>query len=149
MLEKLPDDIPPQIAGYISHDLQAVNPQCYRAARCVQAAWRGWVTRFQKWHCDSCAYKLFMGIKRVKYSTLDLSARAPTRVYVRVTFAALPHRIVRRYMPGGLPRRCYTCDLHALDGRSVAPYHRLCMLGDACSTCQARRVARYRLGVNI
>jgi len=149
MLEKLPDDIPPQIARYISRDIQACDPKCYRAARCVQAAWRGWVTRFQKWHCDSCAYKMFMGIKRVKYCTLDLSAQAQTRVYARVTFAALPDRIVRRYMRGGLPRRCATCNLDALRRRrGVAPYHRLCF-DDACSTCQARRVARYRLGVNI
>ena len=100
MLEELPEDIKALTASYLANVLQACDPRCYRAARCLQAAWRGWAARFQEWHCDSCTHKMFMGIKRVKYSG---------RVYARVTFAALPHWMVRRYMPGGLPRHCCTC----------------------------------------
>ena len=54
MLQVLPREIRSQIGGYIANDLQAVDPRCYRACRSVQAAWRGWAIRFQRWRCNFC-----------------------------------------------------------------------------------------------
>ena len=63
MLEELPRDILGHVAAFMSDDLQACDPRCYRAARCVQAAWRGWVTRFRRWRCNFCGERVFLGVK--------------------------------------------------------------------------------------
>ena len=61
MLRKLPRDIRIHIAAFMPADLQACDPRCYRASRTVQAAWRGWITRFQRWRCNSCGERVFLG----------------------------------------------------------------------------------------
>ena len=41
----LPREITDHMAGFIVHELQATDPQCYRAARSIQAAWRARLAR--------------------------------------------------------------------------------------------------------
>ena len=95
-----PQEIRSQIASYIADDLQAGDPRCYRAARSMQAAWRGWVTRFQRWRCNRCGERKFLGIK--------FWHEHSGRVYARAAFAVLPDRIVRLYMRR-IPLDCSTC----------------------------------------
>ena len=99
MLEELPREIRSQIGGYIANDLQAVDPRCYRAARSMQALWRGWATRFQRWRCNFCEKRVFLGVTMTRYSG---------RVYARVSFAVLPLWIARKYM-GRIPLSCASC----------------------------------------
>ena len=51
---QFPQEIRTQIAAYMADDLQAVDPQCYRACRTVQAAYRGW--RSRRWPCAACGH---------------------------------------------------------------------------------------------
>ena len=59
MLQWLPREIRSQIAGYMSDDLQAVDPRCYRGARTLQAAWRGRLTRLtlHAYYCSDCLWQ--------------------------------------------------------------------------------------------
>jgi len=97
MFERLPKHIHTLITRYIPHEVQAADPRCYRASRRLQSAWRGWVIRYQKWRCKVCGKREFLGITG--------------RLVCRITFAALPERTVRAYMPGGSPFACYACML--------------------------------------
>ena len=101
MSEKLPGDVQSQIASFMSDDLQACDPRCHRASRTVQAAWRGWVTRFQRSRCTRCGERVFLGI--------TLTECQSGRVYARITFAALPDHFTRRYMAQRMPFTCDTC----------------------------------------
>ena len=121
MLEELPEDIHIQITKYISHEVLACDPRCYRASRRLQSAWRGWVIRCQKWRCKICGKREFLGITG--------------RLLCRVTFAALPERTVRAYMPGGSPFACYACMLQS-DCYHIDEEH--------WSTCLARSRALYQ-----
>ena len=42
---QFPQEINSYIAGFIADEVRATDPQCYRAARGLQAAWRGWLIR--------------------------------------------------------------------------------------------------------
>ena len=105
---QFPPEITNHIAAFISDDVQACDPRCYRASRCVQAAWRGWATRFQQWRCWICQKRALLGIKMVSHSG---------HVYARVAFGRLGFGIVRRAggrRPNRIPlacSRCHTCSL--------------------------------------
>ena len=99
MLENLPHEITKHIAGYIVEDVQAVDPRYHRASRSIQAAWRGWLTRFQKWRCNRCGIKVFLGLK---------FARQSGHMYGRVAFGALSLEQLR-YLRVRIPIDCDTC----------------------------------------
>ena len=42
---QFPPEINSHIAGFIADEVRGADPQCYRSARSLQAAWRGWLTR--------------------------------------------------------------------------------------------------------
>ena len=42
---QLPQEINSHIAGFIADEVRATDPKCYRSARSLQAAWRGWLIR--------------------------------------------------------------------------------------------------------
>ena len=42
---RFPPEISSHIASFIADEVRATDPQCYRSARSLQAAWRGWLTR--------------------------------------------------------------------------------------------------------
>ena len=42
---ELPPELLAYVAEYIVYDLWAADPRCYRAARRLQGAWRGWLVR--------------------------------------------------------------------------------------------------------
>ena len=42
---QFPQEITSQIADFMADDLQAADPRCFRAARALQAAWRGHTER--------------------------------------------------------------------------------------------------------
>ena len=84
MVEELPKDILTHITPFSSDELQACDPRCYRAARCVQAAWRGWVTRFQRWRCNCCDERMFLGVKFSKHSGRVFARLLRTRLYKRL-----------------------------------------------------------------
>ena len=52
----LPEELTTHIAGYISAELHAVDPNSYRAARSLQATWRGYYVRTAplSYLCGSC-----------------------------------------------------------------------------------------------
>ena len=104
---QFPQEIRSQIAAFMADDLQAVDPQCYRASRSLQAAWRGWATRLQKWRCKLCGKTRSLGIK--------LAARSG-RVYACIAFGRLGFGIVHHRRRGRRVRRiplacsdCHTC----------------------------------------
>jgi len=82
---QLPQDIMSHIADFMTDDIQAVDPRCYRASRRLQSAWRGWAVRFQKWRCKICGKRAFLGIKLVAHSG---------RVYARIAFGGIGFGIV-------------------------------------------------------
>ena len=105
---QLPQELVAHVAAFMADDLQAIDPKCYRAARCVQAAWRGWATRLQKWRCNFCRRGALLGIK--------LATRSG-RVYARIAFGGLGFGIVHmrhgrrmRRIPLACPQ-CHTCRL--------------------------------------
>ena len=106
---QFPQEITNHIATFVADDIQACDPRCYRASRSIQAAWRGWATRFQKWRCELCGKIRSLGIK--------LAARSG-RVYACVAFGRLGFGIVHRRRRGRRLRRiplacpdCHTCRL--------------------------------------
>ena len=42
---QFPQEINTHIASFIADEVRGADPQCYRSARSMQAAWRGWLTR--------------------------------------------------------------------------------------------------------
>ena len=64
---QLPSDLLGHVAKYIADDVRAADPKCYRAARSLQAAWRGWVTRFQAWRCGYCGKRTARRIKMCRF----------------------------------------------------------------------------------
>ena len=54
---QFPQEIDSHIAGFITDEVRATDPHCYRSARSMQAAWRGWLTRQNLADhavCDQC-----------------------------------------------------------------------------------------------
>ena len=50
---QFPQEIKFHIADFITDEVQGTDPQCYRAARSLQAAWRGRLTRLHR-VCNRC-----------------------------------------------------------------------------------------------
>ena len=49
---QFPQEITAHIAAHMADDLRAVDPSCYRAARILQARWRGHMARtYGDFHC--------------------------------------------------------------------------------------------------
>ena len=118
---QLPQEIVGHIAGFIADDVRACDPRCYRASRCVQAAWRGWATRLQKWRCKLCGRGALLGIKL----TADSG-----RVYARVAFGRLGFGIVHHRRRGRRVRRiplacsdCHTSRLGSHLSAILQHYH--------------------------
>ena len=51
---QFPQEINSHIAGFIADEVRATDPQCYRAARRLQALWRSYVERNPRCTCCSC-----------------------------------------------------------------------------------------------
>ena len=54
-MSQFPQEITTHIAGFIADDVQAIDPRCYRAARTLQASWRGHAQRNPPEQC-LCRY---------------------------------------------------------------------------------------------
>ena len=52
---QFPQEMMNHIADFMAHDLRASDPRCYRAARTLQARWRGYVQRHPPNRC-LCRY---------------------------------------------------------------------------------------------